>query len=140
VTTWRILFVCVGNMCRSPMAEAIARKAGGERVEVFSAGLSPSRRVAPETLRTLETLGYPTAGLRSKSLVDVPLADMDLIVSLIGSDGAPWLPRNLGARLETWSIPDPCGEDDDVFLAAAHLLERKIGQLLRQLLPDLAPR
>ncbi len=35
----RILFVCTGNICRSPMAEAVARSLTGSDVEVASAGI-----------------------------------------------------------------------------------------------------
>ena len=35
----RVLFVCTGNTCRSPMAEAILRKKSGEEIEVKSAGI-----------------------------------------------------------------------------------------------------
>lgn len=35
----RVLFVCTGNTCRSPMAEAILRNKAGEEIEVKSAGI-----------------------------------------------------------------------------------------------------
>ncbi|RFB17274.1 low molecular weight protein arginine phosphatase [Bacillus sp. HNG] len=38
----RVLFVCTGNTCRSPMAEAILRKKAGESIEVKSAGIFAS--------------------------------------------------------------------------------------------------
>ncbi|HQL28825.1 MAG TPA: arsenate reductase ArsC, partial [Thermoanaerobaculales bacterium] len=55
-----ILFICVGNSCRSPMAEAIARAIGGDRVTACSAGLAATGRVAPSTLEALAALGYPS--------------------------------------------------------------------------------
>jgi len=48
-----ILFLCIGNTCRSPMAEAIARGLGGERVAAHSAGLTPTGRVAEGSLAAL---------------------------------------------------------------------------------------
>ena len=48
-----VLFICIGNTCRSPMAEAIARSLGGERLRAYSAGLSPTGRVAQQSLATL---------------------------------------------------------------------------------------
>ncbi|PHC41060.1 low molecular weight phosphatase family protein [Bacillus toyonensis] len=35
----RVLFVCTGNTCRSPMAEALLRHHGGDKFEVQSAGV-----------------------------------------------------------------------------------------------------
>ena len=54
----------------------------------------------------------------------------DLVVSLIGRDGLQMLPRNSGAELVAWSIPDPYGEDEEVFVRTAELLERRIRSLL----------
>ena len=37
----RVLFICVGNSCRSPMAEALARHLAADVIEPQSAGISP---------------------------------------------------------------------------------------------------
>jgi arsenate reductase (thioredoxin) len=133
----KVLFICVGNACRSPMAEAIASVLGGERVEAHSAGLSATGQIAPHTVSALRELGYPTDRLRSKSLAAVPLSDMDVIVSLIGSQGLAILPRNLGAECLAWAIRDPMGEDLEAFLAAARLIERRVRDLVRELVGEL---
>jgi len=118
------------------MAEAIARALGGERVEVFSAGLAPTGRVAEQALAVLEELGYVSDGLSSKGLTQVPVRDMDVIVSLAGPQLLQLLPRNLGARLEPWSVTDPLGEDEEAFFATALFLEKKVRVLLDDLLDD----
>lgn len=115
------------------MAEAIARGLGGARVEALSAGLSPAGRVDPNTFAALAELGYPTEGLCSKPITEVDLRDLDVIVSLVGSQGLAVLPRNLGARLVAWSVHDPLGEDLEAFVATAELLERKIRGLVEEL-------
>jgi len=128
-----ILFVCIGNTCRSPMAEAIARSEGGDRIAAYSAGLSPTGHIAPEVKRALQGLGYPTNDLSSKSLEAVPLHQMDVIVSLIGRSGLSSLPSNLGATLEEWSIRDPYGEDEQVYHWVAQTLQVKVKKLLDEL-------
>lgn len=126
----KILFVCVGNTCRSPMAEAIARTLGDGRVEASSAGIKPFGRIITSTVETLEGLGYDPGGLSSKGLDDVDLTDFDLIVSLLGPAGLSYLPPSLGAQLESWPVRDPYGEDDEVYVAVARELERRIRDLL----------
>jgi protein-tyrosine-phosphatase len=112
------------------MAEAIARQMGGDRVEARSAGLTPLGWIADQTLAALEQLGYPTAGLHSKGLETAITADLDIVVSLIGSPIPGFLPGGRGCQSETWVIPDPFGEDEAVYLEVAKLLEHRIRELL----------
>ena len=49
----RVLFVCVGNTCRSQMAEALARHLAAEVIEPSSAGISPFGRIVDTTRRVL---------------------------------------------------------------------------------------
>ena len=125
-----ILYICIGNTCRSPMAEVITRSMGGDRVTAASAGLMPFGRIVASTVETLEDLGYEPRGLSSKAVDDVDLTSFDIIVSLVGDSGLHYLPPTLGAQLESWSSPDPYGEDDEVYLAVARELERRIHDLL----------
>jgi arsenate reductase len=125
-----ILFICVGNTCRSPMAEAIARGLGVMEVRASSAGIMPFGRIVPATVSALEALGYDPGGLSSKGLESIDLAGFDIIVSLLGPAGLSYLPPSLGAQLESWSIRDPYGEDDEVYLRVARDLERRIRGLL----------
>lgn len=127
-----ILFVCIGNSCRSPMAEAIARHLGGSRVDARSAGLAPAGFVAGGTLTALEALGYSSEGLWSKGLDDVFVQDLDVVVSLLGKEALDLLPRGTGARREVWTVLDPFGEEDDVYLDVARGLEVRIRTLLSE--------
>jgi arsenate reductase len=135
----KVLFICIGNTCRSPMAEAMARGLGDGRVRPYSAGLNPTGRVARETLEVIEWSGYESSGLQSKHIDAVPLDEMDVIVSMIGPSGLRWLPHGLGARLETWSIRDPYGDDAEVYRAVARTIERKVRALLEELFPRELP-
>ena len=129
-----ILFLCIGNTCRSPMAEAIARGLGGERVAAHSAGLAPTGRVAEGSLDALRTLGYPGDGLTSKGLDAVPLDGLDVVVSLVGPLGLAALPAGRALRREAWSIPDPYGADEATYLAVARTIEERVRVLLGELL------
>ena len=129
----RVLFLCIGNSCRSPMAEAMARALGRGRIAAFSAGLAPIDRISPGTLLALAELGYSAESLSTKGLSDVSLGEMDVIVSMVGKEGLRHLPTNIPARRIAWSIRDPFGEDDEVFLAVARLIDRRVRALLAQL-------
>jgi arsenate reductase len=131
-----VLFICIGNTCRSPMAEAMARSLGGESLRALSAGLSATGRIAPETLRTLRAMGYPTEGLSSKGLSEVALDEIDVVVSLIGPAGVNWIPFGMAIDTVVWNVPDPWGEDEATYRNVARRIESLVRQLLESL-PDL---
>lgn len=128
----KLLFVCIGNCCRSPMAEAMARRLGGDRVEAFSAGLSPAGFIADGTVLTLAHLGYPTDGLYSKGLDAIDTTAVDVVVSLIG--GGAHYPLGCGphAREIRWPIADPFGEDESLYLRVARDIEARVRHLLQE--------
>ena len=114
------------------MAEAIARHLGGRRVDARSAGLLPAGFVAGGTLTALQALGYSGEGLWSKGLDDVVVQDLDVVVSLLGKEALDLLPRGTGARREVWTVLDPFGEEEDVYLDVARGLEVRIRTLLSE--------
>jgi arsenate reductase len=65
----RVLFICTGNSARSQMAEAFLRRHGGDRFEVFSAGLEP-KGINPFTRQVMAEQGYDLAGQRSKDVFE----------------------------------------------------------------------
>jgi len=65
----RVLFLCTGNSCRSQMAEALLRKHGGDRFEVYSAGLQP-RPIPPLVYQVMAEVGLDLQGQRPKNVLD----------------------------------------------------------------------
>lgn len=61
----RVLILCTGNSARSQMAEGLLRHDAGDRFEVFSAGVNPSK-VRPEAIAVMRELGIDLSGHRSK--------------------------------------------------------------------------
>ncbi|HRI16518.1 MAG TPA: protein-tyrosine-phosphatase, partial [Verrucomicrobiota bacterium] len=63
-----LLFVCTGNTCRSPMAEALARRALANRPgwRVYSAGLGAvnGQPPSPHAVRAMRMLGLDISGHR----------------------------------------------------------------------------
>lgn len=61
------LFLGTGNSARSVLAESALNKLGAGKFRAFSAGSFPKGQVHPRALELLNSLGYPTGSLRSKS-------------------------------------------------------------------------
>ena len=85
-----ILFLCVANSARSQLAEAIARDLEPE-LDIWSAGSEPTH-VRPQVRRVLEEKGFDDKGLRSKSLFEVEMDEIDVIVTLCREEKCPVLP------------------------------------------------
>src|ERR1700681_1166513 len=78
----RVLFVCIGNACRSQMAEAFARAYGSDVVTAHSAGLAPASAVPPLTRQVLAEKNVPTEGQFPKGLTMLTGEPFDLVVNL----------------------------------------------------------
>ena len=132
------LFLCTGNSARSILGEAILNRDGQGRFKAFSAGSNPTGTVNPWAIHTLEALGYPIEGYRSKSwseFADGP--EFDLIFTVCDSAAAETCPVWPGRPISAhWGIPDPAAvEGSDAQKAAAFegafaKLKRRIDRLL----------
>jgi protein-tyrosine phosphatase len=82
---FRILFVCTGNICRSPLAERLARSAlaACPRLWVGSAGTHavPGREMPAAARRALARLGGDPAGFVSRPLTADLVASADLVLT-----------------------------------------------------------
>jgi arsenate reductase len=102
----RILFACVGNSCRSQMAEAFCRALGGN-VECESAGSNPAQAVAPNAVTVMKEIGIDISRARTKGFRDVTAGGFDYMVSMGCTVTCPFIP---GAKEIRWEIPDPYGK------------------------------
>ena len=99
----RVLFVCVGNSCRSQMAEAFARLYGDDVLIAASAGIHPAFSVAPDTMRSMHERNLDLRDHFPKSLRQLGRSQFDLAVNM---SGVP-LPPTTAARILEWDVPDP---------------------------------
>ena len=111
----RVLFVCIGNSCRSPMAESIAQRDSSHIFEAASAGLTPLGVVQKQTIATLETNAYPIDGLTSKPILNDELAAADLIINMSGYPKQRAFSRIEWHKVEDWKVEDPYGSDPVVY-------------------------
>jgi protein-tyrosine-phosphatase len=121
----RIAFICVANSARSQMAEGIARMLSAPAIQIFSAGSEPSR-VNRHAVEALAEIGIDISDQRSKSLDDIPLAEMDAVVVLCADEQCPVLPA--GVSHIDWALPDPAGNDDEAaaFRSTRDELQRRL--------------
>ena len=95
--------MCIGNACRSQMAEAFARAYGGDVMIPASAGLAPATRVANDTLEAMAEKGLDLHDHFPKSIRHLGRAEFDLVVNMSGSN----LPDVPAAGIAEWDVEDP---------------------------------
>jgi arsenate reductase (thioredoxin) len=106
---YHVLFLCTGNSARSVIAEAILNKVGAGKFRAYSAGSQPKGRIHPETLKLLRSLGYGTAGFRSKSWVEfLKEPKFDFVFTVCDNAAGEVCPIWPGQPMTAhWGIPDP---------------------------------
>lgn len=102
----RILVLCTGNSCRSQMAEGFFRHYGGDKVEVFSAGLSP-KGVHPLAIKVMAEVGIDISKQTSNHLNEYIGQKFDYLITVCDNATAncPSFPGE-GTRLH-WPFDDP---------------------------------
>ncbi|MDP6906260.1 MAG: arsenate reductase ArsC [Candidatus Thalassarchaeaceae archaeon] len=118
----RILFVCVGNSCRSQIAEGWGRHFG---LEVASAGTNPAKKVAPKSVIVMEEVGIDISQ-QSPSVIDnYKENEFDFIISMGCGVSCPSI------RIDVdWELEDPIGQSLDVYRTTRDIIEQNVRTLL----------
>ena len=124
----RVLFVCLGNSCRSQMAEAFARAYGSDVLIPVSAGIIPAIDVAPLTIQVLAEKNIRADKQFPKSLDQVTHERFDLIVNMSGSA----LPH-AATKVVEWPVEDPIGQKPEVYRNVANQIEGLVMNLILNL-------
>jgi arsenate reductase len=130
----KILFVCIGNSCRSQMAEAWANHLGGGKVRVWSAGSHPLGEITADTYTVMHEKRVSLDEQWSKGLRDVPVAEMDVVVGM-GCEVECPVPAGFKGRVVEWDVPDPYAQGLDAFRVVRDLVEQHVRALLAELIP-----
>lgn len=151
----RILFVCTGNICRSPMAQAVAEhmaaELGKDRMSFDSAGTGDWHAgEAPDAraIKAAEARGYTLNGQQARAITDEDYSSFDHLIAmdkshqrwLLSARGARHLPETPISLLMDWSVgqaktdvPDPYYGQEADFEQALDLIEKGIDGLLKRI-------
>jgi arsenate reductase (thioredoxin) len=80
----------------------------GDRIEVLSAGSQPSK-VNSFAVAAMAEVGIDISGHRSKSVDEIDVSTLDLVVTLCAEEVCPVLPDHV--RRLHWPIPDPATKE-----------------------------
>jgi arsenate reductase len=125
-----ILFLCEDNAQLSQMAEAAAKHLSPPKTRIFSAGIKPGR-IPPAVIKAMNEIGIAMAEQKSKGLDDVPVNEIDLVVSF---GDAHKQCANLPGRtkIKSWPVTDEFkskrseGEDLDALRQERDKIEKRV--------------
>jgi protein-tyrosine-phosphatase len=144
----RVLFVCTGNVCRSPMAEGFLRRLASEaglEIEVGSAGLGAMENLAPSrnSVSAMREEGIDISHQRSRMLTPEMVEDYTHLFGLGSGHVETILAYFPEAREKTFilrefvaegldvEVPDPIGGDLDEYRLTRNLIKEAMPSILR---------
>jgi protein-tyrosine phosphatase len=158
-TPFRVIFVCTGNICRSPMAEIVLRALAdehgfGSHLISRSAGTGDwhlGERADQRTIDALAERGYDGSLHRAKQFTSASFAENDLVVALDRTherilrewahteddEGKVTLLRSFDPHASSMDVPDPYYADADMFDSVLGMIETATRGLFQQLEPAL---
>lgn len=135
----RVLFICLGNACRSQIAEAFAKYYCRGGLEVYSGGIKPAGFIHQRAVAVMKEIGISLNGQQSKPVDWTNISKMDWVITLTeeAKVAIPPLPNHV--RTLHWPIEDPIavfGNDDRVlqaFRITRDEIEEKVMEFIESL-------
>jgi tRNA threonylcarbamoyl adenosine modification protein (Sua5/YciO/YrdC/YwlC family) len=151
-----IVFVCSGNTCRSPMAEALAKKKMAEKLgcrvdqleeygyKIESAGILAVNGVSASegSIRFCESRGFNLHTHRSQRLTGakIRLADHIFAMSNGHKDAiiqiCPQAEQKCSLLIDGQEVDDPIGGDDDAYAACGEMIEKAVNERMSVILNE----
>jgi len=131
----KVLFVCYGNLCRSPMAAGFFNALlPGASIVAESAGMAAMDGTPPSLLAVLEMKrrGIDISRHRARNISSVDLPDFETVIALDREVATLFwtaFPDNRDLRI--WNIPDPYGGSAGGYQQAADLIRVQVEELIR---------
>lgn len=114
----KILVLCTGNSCRSQIAHGYLQHFGGDKVEVYSAGVE-THGVNPKAIETMKVDGIDISNHTSNNVLEYQGIDFDFVITVCDNakERCPYFPSK--AIKFHYNFPDPAkavGTDEEVKL------------------------
>jgi arsenate reductase (thioredoxin) len=108
----RVLILCTGNSARSQMAEGLLRQMAGDKFEIVSAGVAPTR-VRAEAISVMGEIGIDISDHRSKSVDEFLNQAFDYVITVCdnANEQCPVFPGD--TKRIHWSFTDPAAVEGD---------------------------
>jgi len=126
---YKVAFVCVGNSCRSQMAEGFARKYAGDMLDVYSAGTDPSPEVKPNAVKAMKEKEIDISDQYPKLLEQIP-SELDVLITMGCGVECPYIPCKFR---EDWGLDDPAGQPMAVFRETREIIDEKVKNLIKKI-------
>src|SRR6056297_3146234 len=129
---YKVAFVCVGNSCRSQMAEGFAKEYASDIFEVYSAGTDPSNEVKPNAVKVMKEVGIDISNQYPKLLKEIP-NELDILITMGCGVKCPYIPCKMR---EDWGLDDPDGQPIEFFRETRDIIENKVKELIKKARED----
>jgi protein-tyrosine-phosphatase len=111
------------------MAEGFARRYGSDVLQAASAGLYPAPIIQLFTKKVMEGKNIKLEGQYPKGLDEVDVSGFDLVVNMSGTK----LPAKPPLEVREWTVLDPVGQSEEVYIAVRDQLEMAVMRLILEL-------
>ncbi len=135
----KVVFICIGNMCRSPMAEGFAREMGSDVFDVYSAGLLPTGVVSEDAILIMQEKGVDISHQRSNGFDAVPMDEVDIAVDMSGRSAERAFPDSFSGAVVVWEVDDPIGRGLGTFRRVRDEIETRIRTFLDEVRNGITP-